>query len=278
MYFRNSCLSVTNIYIFMIILQNDPSLASVPPLSRQVRGWARAAPLSCILVTQKDGKKPKQKESVDLPFPNAEASVTVGNTPDQLNQRAGSRSHAGGAGPLQSEASRWPSGAARRSPSQRLQGENTQELREAPAEIRPTKPQKAPHTSNTAVPIRQFTFLPPIVSPQLRPGMLGSGAKAPGGRSAEEKGLMLVQNSKMRGTRVGAVYPGAPADVCQSNPRLFSAISTSAQNSCVMAGASPCRAAYCSRLSPGKKVVHLGGAAPRIPAMNPSKAACAVNL
>lgn len=254
----------------MIILQYYPLLASVPPLSRQVRGWARAAPLSCILVTQKDVRKPKQKESVDLPFPNAEASVTVGNTPDQLNQRAGSRSHAGGAGPLQSEASRRPSGAARRSPSQRLQGENTQELREAPAEIRPTRPQKAPHTSNIAVPIRQFTFLPPIVSPQLSPGMPGGGAKAPGGRSAEEKGLMLVQNSRMRGTRVGVAYPGTPADVCQSNPRL---------NSYVMAGASPCRAANCSRLSPGgKKVVHFGGAAPRIPAMNPSKAACAVNL
>lgn len=262
-YFRNSCLNVTN--IFLIILQYYPLLASVPPLSRQVRGWARAAPLSCILVTQRDGKKPKPKESVELPSPSAEASATVGNTPDQLNQRAGSRSHAGGAGPPQSEASRWPSGAARRSPSQRPQGENTQELREAPAEIRPTRPQKAPHTGNTAVPIRQFTFLPPIVSPQLRPGMLGGGAKVPGGRSAEEKGLMLVQNSRTRGTRVGVVYPGGPSDVCESNPRL---------NSYVMAGASPCRAANCSRLSPGKKVVHLGGAAPRIPAMNPSKAAC----
>lgn len=241
----------------MIILQYYPLLTSPPPLSPQVRGWARAAPLSCILVTHKDGKKPKPKESVDLPFPNAEASVT-GTTPDQFNQRAGSRSQAG----------------RLHSPSQRLQGGNTPELREAPAETRATKLQKATHASNTAVPIRQFTFLPPIASPQLRPGMLGGGAKAPGGKSAEERGVILVQNSRMRGTRAGAVYPG----VCQNNPRLFSAISASARNSCVMAGASQCNAANCSRLSPGKKVVHLGGAAPQIPAMTPSKAVCAGNL
>lgn len=225
-------------------------------------------------MTQKDCKKPKQKESVDLLFPTAEASSTS-NTPDQLNQHARSRSHAGGAGPLQSEASRWPVKAAQKSPPQR---ENTQDLGEAPAEIRPTKLQKPSHTSHTAVPIRNFTFLPPIASLQLRPRMLGDGAKAPGGKSAEERGLIVVQKSRMRGARAGAVNPGAPAGVCQNNPHLFSTISASGQNSYVMAGASQCNAANCRRLSSGKKVVHFGGAAPRILATKPSKAVCAGNL
>lgn len=254
----------------MILFQYYPLFLQMiftlfPPLFRQVRGWARAAPLSCILVTQKDCKKPKQKESVDLLFPHAEASP-IDSTPDQLNQHVGSRSHASGAGPLQM------------SPPQRLQGENTQDLREAPAEIRLTKLQKPSHTSNTAVPIRHFTFLPPIVSPQLRPRTLGGGAKASGGKSAEERGLIFVQKSRMRGTRVAAVNPRAPAGGGCSDPRLFSAISASAQNSYVMAGAPQCNTANCSRLSSGKKVVHFRGAAHRIPAMNPSKAVCAVNL
>lgn len=260
----------------MIIFQHYPLflptiLTSFPPLFRQVRGWTRASPLSCILVTQKDCKKPKQKESADLLFPNVEA-------PDQLNQHAGSRLHAGGAGPLQSEASRWPVGAAQKNPPQRLQGENTQQLRESPVEIRPTRPQKPSHTSNTAVPIRHFTFLPPIAPPQLSPRMLSGRVKPPGAKCAEERGLVFVQKSRMRGTRVGAIKPGAPAGVCQNHPRLFSGISASAQNSYGMAGAPQCSAANCSTLSLGKKAVHFGGAAPRIPAMNPSKAVCAVNL
>lgn len=108
--------------------------------------------------------------------------------------------------------------------------------------------------------------------------MLSGRAKAPGGKSAEERGLIFVQKSRMRGTRVATVNPGAPAGVCQNNPGLSSAIGASAQNSYVMAGASQYNAANCSRLSVGKKVVHFGGAAPRIPAMNPSKAVCLVNL
>lgn len=240
---------------------------------RKVRGWTRASPLSCILVTQKDCKKPKQKESTHL-FPNA----ATDNTPDQLNQQAGSRLHAGGAGPLQSSASRWPVRAAQKSPPQRLQGENTQQLREGPVEIRPTRPQKPSHTSNTVVPIRHFTFLPPIAPPQLPLRMLGGGAQPPGAKSTEERGLVFVQKSRMRGSRVGAIKPGVAAGVCPNNPRLLSASSASGRGSDLMAGAPHCSAADCNTLSLGKKAVHFGGAPPRIPAMNPSKAVCAVNL
>uniref|UniRef100_H3C660 Uncharacterized protein n=1 Tax=Tetraodon nigroviridis TaxID=99883 RepID=H3C660_TETNG len=241
-----------------------------------VRGWTRAAPLSCILATQKDCKKPKQKESADLLFSNTEASATV-NTPDQLNQQAGSQWHGGGAGPLRRRASRWPSGREKSPPPRPREGD-TQDLRQAPVEIRPTRLQKPSHTSNTAVPIKHFTFLPPIASPQRRPQMLGGRATALGGKSTEERALVFVPKSRTRGTTVGAVNPGAPAGVCHHSLRLFSAIGASAQNSSVTAGASGCTAANRSSLSSGKRVVHSGGAAPRIPAMNPSKAVCAVNL
>ena len=212
-------------------------------------------------MTQKDHKKPKQKDSVDPP--NAEA-LASDDTPDQLHQHMGSRLHAGGGGSLQSEASRRSVRAEQKSPAQRPQGENTQDLREAPGEIRPTKPQKPGHTSNTAVPIRHFTFLPPIVSPQLLGG---------GGKSAEGRGVVVVQKGRMRGSSVGA-----PAGLLQNQPRLLSAISASGQYSLGTAGASQRTAAACSRLSAGHKAIRFGGAAPRIPAMNGSKAACAVHL
>lgn len=72
---------------------------------------------------------------------------------------------------------------------------------------------------------------------------------------------------------MGAPNPELPVGICQDNPRLFSAISISAQNRYLMAGASKCNTAHCRRLS-GKNYLHFEMAT----RMNPSKAACAVNL
>lgn len=240
-------------------------------LFQQVRGWTRAAPLSCILTTQKDSKKLKQRESADPAFSNAEGPATS-NTPDHLNQHAGSRCHAVGAGPLQGEASRWPViRAVRRSPPQLLQGENPEELREASAAIRPARTQKPSHTSNTLVPIRHFTFLPPIPSPRPRPRALADGAKAPDVRSAEDT---VGKNSRGSGTKVATLNPEPPAGAGQNHqnhPRLFSVISVAAQSRCLISGVSKRNTAHCRGLPSGKKVLHFGGA-------NPSKTVCAGNL
>lgn len=209
-------------------------------------------------------KKPKQKESADPPFPNAGGSAT-NNTPDQLNQHAGSRCHTGSSGPLQSETSRW-------SVIRAAQMNHTDDLREAPAKTRSMKIQRPSHTINTVVPIRHFTFLPPIVSPHLRCPIPNSGVKGPEGKGAEDAGLIFDKKSRTRG-RVGAPNPKLPAGVCQDNPRLFSAISISAQNRYPMAGASKCNTTHCRSLS-GKNELHFRIAT----CMNPSKAACAVNL
>lgn len=240
-------------------------------LFQQVRGWTRAGPLSCILMTQKDGKKLKQRESADAVLSNAEGPATS-NTPDQLNQHAGSRCHAVGAGPLQGQASRWPViRAGQRSPPQLLQGENPEELREAPAAIRPARTQKPSHTSDTLVPIRHFTFLPPIPSPRPRPRALADGAKAPDVRSSED---ICGKNSRVSGTKVATLNPEPPAGAGQNHqdhPHLFSVISVAAQSRNLISGASKRNTAHCRRLPSGKKVLHFGGA-------NPSKTVCAVNL
>ncbi|XP_029702598.1 uncharacterized protein C16orf46 homolog isoform X1 [Takifugu rubripes] len=226
-----------------------------------VRGWARAAPLSCVLVTQ-NCKKPKQKECAEPPLPNAEGSAS-NNTPDQLNQHAGCRRRASSTGPVQSEASPPPViRAVQKSPA---------DLGQAPVKTRPAKIQRPSHTTNTVVPIRHFTFLPPIVYPHLRRPIPGSGAKAPDDRVAEDASLIFDRKSRMRG-RAGALHPEPPAGVRQNSPCLFRAISGSAHNRYLMAGGStPSQ----RRRLPGKNDLPFGGAAAR---ENPSKTVCAVNL
>lgn len=234
-----------------------------PLLSWQVRGWARAAPLSCILGNQ-NCKKPKQKECAEPPLPNAEGSAS-NNTPDQLNQHAGCCCPASSSGPVQSEAWTRPANRA-------VQKSPPADLSEAPVKTRPTKVQRPCH-ANTVVPIRHFTFLPPIVYPHLRLPIPGSGAKAPDDRVAEDTSLILDWKSRMP-RRAGALHPEPPAGVCQNSPCLFRAISGSAHNRYLMAGGSKGSSAQARRL-PGKNDLPFGGAATR---ETPSKTVCAVNL
>lgn len=244
--------------LFLLMIQKD-----FPLLSRQVRGWARAAPLSRILVNQ-NCKKPKQKECAEPALPNAEGSAS-NNTPDQLNQHAGCRCHASSSGPVQSEASTRPVIRA-------LQKSPPADLSEAPVKTRPAKIQRPSHT-NTVVPIRHFTFLPPIVYPHLHLPIPGSGGRAPDDQVAEDTSLIFDRKSRMRG-RAGALHPEPPTGICQNSPCWFRAISGSAHNRYLMAGGSKGNSTQCGRL-PGKNDLPFGGAATR---ENPSKTVCAVNL
>lgn len=249
-----------------LIYQEPPlppfiSADDVPP---QVRGWARAAPLSCIFVNQ-NCKRPKQKECAEPPLPNPEGSASS-DAPDQLNQHAGCRCRASSTGPVQSEASPRPVVRA-------VQKGPPADLGEAPVKTRPAKVQRPSHATNTVVPIRHFTFLPPIVYPHPRrpiPG--GGGAKALDDRVAEHTSLIFDRKSRMHG-RAGALRPEPPAGACQNSPCLFRAISGSAHNRYLLAGGPKGNGGQCRRL-PGKNDLPSGGAATR---ENP-KAVCAVNL
>ncbi|XP_040896790.1 uncharacterized protein si:ch73-103b9.2 [Toxotes jaculatrix] len=246
-------------------------------LEEAVRGWARVAPLSCILVTQKRYKKPKHKEadnlaplSVDPTVPNADSSASIAEHRCEshtgpnynlkksmpLKQQVGSWSNPAVAA-LQPDASEWPVlNAMQKTMSHLFLEEKIEEggtPRETPlqchhlsskysaSENRPAKPQKHSHRpNNTVVPIKNFTFLPPIKSPRLNPkvsGQLCSGKRASEGETLEENCFMFDKKSETKGTRVDPVgntelpnYSAALTSkyqACQHNPHLFSAVSVS---------------------------------------------------
>lgn len=175
---------------------------------KQVRGWTRVAPLSCVLLSQKGYKKANDKMSTDPPFPKAESSASV-KTSAQLNQHTGSCSSSTGAAHLQKDASQWLIlNQMQRTMSPLSLGEDTEdhgELRETHVENRPTKCQ----SSNTAVPLRHFTFLPPIATPHSNPqvvsGEFWGGKKALEGKNTKGKCFGLDKKSRTTGIRAGTV-------------------------------------------------------------------------
>ncbi|XP_056235450.1 uncharacterized protein LOC130171450 [Seriola aureovittata] len=243
-------------------------------LEEAVRGWARVAPLSCILLTQKRYRKPKHKEadnpttvSVDPTLLNADSSASCESHAGShnnlkksmpLNQQVGSWSNTPVAA-LQPDASEWPVlGAMKKTTSHLLLKEKMEAegmLRGTPVQLhhlslkysvsenKPTKPQRVSHShrsNNTVVPIKNFTFLPPIKSPHQNPkvgGQLCSGRKASEGETLEENCFMFDDKSETRGTRVDPAvntelpnYSAALTSkyrTCQHNPHLFSAVSVS---------------------------------------------------
>ncbi|KAM7406215.1 hypothetical protein PAMP_000605 [Pampus punctatissimus] len=241
-----------------------------------VCGWARVAPLSCILLPQKRDWKPKYKEpdnptplSVDPTMCNVDSSVSnaeprcelhVGShnifkKSMPLNQQMGSCSQTA-VEALQPDAPEWSVlSAMQKNMAHLLLDKKIEEegaLRETRlqphhlsskypgSENRPTRPQKhSQRPNNTVVPIKNFTFLPPIKSPQLNPekasGQLCSGKKAPEGETLEENFYMFDKKSSTRGSRVDSnpelpTYTAAVTSkhrTCQHNHYLLSAGSVS---------------------------------------------------
>ncbi|XP_035484897.1 uncharacterized protein LOC118302672 isoform X2 [Scophthalmus maximus] len=239
-----------------------------------VRGWARVAPLGCILWTEKKYKKPKHKEadnptplSVDPTLLIADSSAGIAeqrceshagtnnnfNKSMAINQEVGSWSDTAAAA-LQIDNSEWPvfNVMQKTIPLQEaIEEEGTlratslqhhhRSSKYTKSENRPIKSQKQSHKPNgTVVPIKNFTFLPPIKSSHLNPkvgSQLCSGKKASEGETLEENCVMFDKKSEARGTRVDPVasaelphYPTAlnsKQRTCQHNPHLFSAVSVS---------------------------------------------------
>ncbi|XP_070823247.1 uncharacterized protein C16orf46 homolog [Chaetodon trifascialis] len=262
-----------------------------------VQGWTRAAPLSCILLTQKRSRKPKHKE-VDTPAPLSVDPVISASIAEHhcdshvpnsfkksmpLNQHTGSWSTAAVAA-LQTDASEWPvHNAVQKTMSNFLLEEQIEEEgmhRRTPLQNRPSRPQKH-RASNTVVPIKNFTFLPPIDSPPLNP-LRVSGKKAPEGDTTEENCFMFDKKNGTRGTRVDPVAnPELPTysacltskyQTCQHNPHFFSAVHVSI----------PKRdTAHRTSFSMGKsltKALHSSTTAGAQARMRPSKTMCAVKL
>lgn len=239
---------------------------------QQVRGWDRVAPLSCIFLPQKKDWKPKNKESdnptpsavdpanrnVDSSASNAEPKCELHLGPHNsvkksmpLSQQLGTCTPTASTA-LQPDAPEWPVlSAMQKNLSHLLLDKKIEEegaLRETSlhphplslkypvSENRPTKPQKHSHRpNNTVVPIKNFTFLPPIISPHLNTqrasGQLCSGKKAPEGETLEENCYMFDKKSGTRGSRVdsNSELPNHIANLtskhrtCQHNHYLLSA-------------------------------------------------------
>lgn len=236
---------------------------------QQVCGWARVAPLSCILLPQKRDWKPKYKEpdnptplsvdpticNVDSSASNAEPRCELHAGPHNsfkksttLSQQTGSCGHTAAAA-LQPDAPEWPVvSAVQKNMSHLLLDVKLEEegqphhlsSKYTTTENRPTKPQKHSHRpNNTVVPIKNFTFLPPINSPNLNPhkisGQLCSGKRAPEGETLEENCYMFDKKNGTRGSRVDSnpelpTYTAALTSkhrTCQHNHYLLSAGSVS---------------------------------------------------
>ncbi|XP_030582270.1 uncharacterized protein LOC115778327 [Archocentrus centrarchus] len=204
-----------------------------------VCGWARVAPLSCILVTSNTYKRPKHADngtpSSDNPTPsNADSSASIAEQRCEshvgldnfkkfvsVNQQMESSSQCAMAA-QQTDAAEWSvlNGMQRKKTHLLLEekiderGMHRETLPQfhhlsskySVSENRPAKPQKYNYRpNNRVVPIQNFTFLPPIKSPHLiskESGYLYRGKKTPEGQTSEKNCFIL---EKRRGTRVDTV-------------------------------------------------------------------------
>lgn len=263
----------------------------------QVRGWARVAPLSCILLTQNIYRKLKHKEvdnpassSVDPSPPSAESSASIAEhhceshtSPSNsfknamlLKQQAGCSSNTAVAD-LQADASEWTVlSAVQKTASHllldaKIEEENTPyylSSKYSVSENRPTKPQKHSRRPNsTVVPIKNFTFLPPIKSPHLNPkfgGQLCNVKKASEGEAFDENCFTCAMRSETRGTRADPVantefstYSAALTSkyqTCQHNLHLFSSVSVSVPKRYQVPMSSKPDTVHCTSYSMGKSL------------------------
>lgn len=217
------------------------NLFNIITFLKQVWGWTRVAPLSCLFVTKKNHRKPKHKEvenpsplCVDSMGPKADSSASIAeqDRESHIGQQIDSW------GPTE-----WPVlKVMQEDVTHFLFKEQTVERSFKITTLRPchlssqhsvpenrhTEPQKHSHKSNDKLP-----FLPPIHPPQI--GLKGSfhvcrSKKALDGENLERKsaarraGVDIVANQNPS-IHSAALTPKYHA--CQHNPHLFPAVSVS---------------------------------------------------
>lgn len=209
---------------------------------KQVRGWTRAAPLSSIFVSPKRNKNRTTKradspgrQSVDLALHNADTSAKKSTEMTQSSVPWSDTTAA--VVPAVSESPMFD--AFWRNVPGMLPEENPKKKgshKDSPVKSKSAKNSKSVHRSiNTVVPIKQFTFLPPIEELQLNPQLINEQIfpqRPSEGESSEKSSFALDKKVGMKGTKVDSVMNHNPGlysrlHVSQCNSQLLSAFSVS---------------------------------------------------
>lgn len=212
---------------------------------KQVRGWARVAPLSSIFVSPKRNKNRTTKradspgrQSVDLALHNTDTSA---KKPTEMSQSSVPWSDTSAAVVAAVSESPMFETFWRNMPEM-LPDENPKKKgshKDSPAKSKSAKNSKSLHRSiNTVVPIKQFTFLPPIEELQLNPQLINEQIypqRPLEGESSEKNGFAFDKKGGMKGTRVDTVMNHDPGlysklHVSQCNSQLLSTFSVSIPN------------------------------------------------
>ncbi|MEQ2296622.1 hypothetical protein AMECASPLE_026554, partial [Ameca splendens] len=226
-----------------------------------VRGWARVSPMSCILMNQKNQDKAKHEEA-DNP-----ATLVLNRTLSKAGSKAslveqyckfhaglpnikeaGSMDHhAGPWGPTE-----WPvhNTTQKYLPGSFFEGKMEKKgmLREttsSPSHLssqsslsgsRALKAQKHTIRDVTVVPIKNLTFLPPIISPQTKPKVnthVCRGKKTPDAKifHKPEKRIGVSRTqldiAAYSDLPLVSTAPTVSHQACQQNPHLFPAVGVS---------------------------------------------------
>lgn len=179
--------------------------------------------------------------SVDLALPNVDRSASV-KKPTEVNQSTGSWNDTAMAA-LQKDVSESPVfDAFWKNMSDILPEENTKKKgthKDSPVKNKLSKIPRSSHRSNnTVVPIKQFTFLPPIEELQLSPQTLNeqlSSQKLSEGENMEKNSFVFDKKGGMKGARADTVMNQdsglySRLHVSQCNSQLLSAFSVSIPN------------------------------------------------
>lgn len=225
---------------------------------QQVRGWAAVAPLSAILLPQRTEKKQKRKEANNH-GPATDSSVKAAEHCSETHLGPNSSKKSillsqqmwscgkSAASALQADVPVSPVLVAMPKILSHFTLEDKTEEDEAPRQLhylpakynvldnRPSKPQKHHRSSKTVVPIKNFTFLPPIkphMNFQRVRGQNCTGRKHLEADPMAENYYIFDKISGIRGSN-----SELPKDTnnavtskhrtCQHNPHLFSAVSVS---------------------------------------------------
>lgn len=204
------------------------------------------APLSSIFVSHKRNKNRTTKRadspgrlSVDLALHNTDTSAKKSTEMSQSSVPWSDTSAAAVVAAV-SESSMFD--AFWRNMPEMLPEENPKKKgshKDSPAKSKSAKNSKSIHKSiNTVVPIKQFTFLPPIEELQLNPQLINEQIfpqRTLEGESSEKNGFVLDKRGAMKGTRVDTVMNHDPGlysklHVSQCNSQLLSTFSVSIPN------------------------------------------------
>lgn len=212
---------------------------------KQVRGWTRVAPLSSIFVSPKRNKNRTTKRaespgrlSGDVALHNTDTSAKKSIELNQSSVPWSDTSAAVVAGVSESPMfdAFW------RNIPEMLPEENPKKKgshKDSPAKSKSAKNSKSIHKSiNTVVPIKQFTFLPPIEELQLNPQLINEQIypqRLLEGESSEKHVFALDKKGGMKGTRMDTVMNHDPGlysklHVSQCNSQLLSTFSVSIPN------------------------------------------------